>query len=115
MPAILIDENKMSQVFMNIMINALQALDGGGRLTIRTTAENDCCLVSIEDTGAGIPPEVMPHIFDPFYTTKGVGEGTGLGLSVSKGIVEQHGGTIEVESKAGCGTTFRVRLPYIGD
>lgn len=114
-PAILIDENKMSQVFMNIMINALQAVDSGGRLTIRTTADNGCCLVSIEDTGPGIPLEVMPHIFDPFYTTKGVGEGTGLGLSVSKGIVEQHGGTIEVESNVGSGTAFRVRLPYLGD
>lgn len=110
-PEILIDENKMSQVFMNIMINALQAMDCGGSLTIRTRADNGYCVVSIEDTGDGIPPDVMPHIFDPFYTTKGIGEGTGLGLSVSKGIVEQHGGIIEVDSTVGAGTTFLIKLP----
>lgn len=110
-PEVLIDENKMSQVFMNIMINALQAMDSGGKLTIRTEADNGYSVVSIEDTGAGIPPDVMPHIFDPFFTTKGVGEGTGLGLSVSRGIVEQHGGIIEVDSKVGVGTTFMIKLP----
>lgn len=110
-PEISIDENKMSQVFMNIIINALQSMDEGGTLTISTSAENGFCVVSLEDTGAGIPPEIIPNIFEPFFTTKAVGEGTGLGLSVSKGIVEQHGGIIEVESEAGKGTTFRVKLP----
>jgi len=108
---ILIDENKMSQVFMNIMINALQSMDKGGTLTIRTMRNNGFCEVSIEDTGTGISPDIMPNIFDPFFTTKGVGEGTGLGLSVSRGIVEQHGGTIEVDSKPGDGTIFRIKLP----
>ncbi|MEW6410191.1 MAG: ATP-binding protein [Nitrospirota bacterium] len=110
-PEILIDENKMAQVFMNIMINALQSMDGDGSLTIRTRGENGFCVVSIEDTGGGIPPDIMPYIFDPFFTTKSVGEGTGLGLSVSKGIVEQHGGIIEVDSIVGAGTTFRIKLP----
>ncbi len=110
-PEILIDENKMAQVFVNIMINALQAMDGGGTLTIRTAKDNGLCVVSFEDTGAGIPPDIMPNIFDPFFTTKGVGEGTGLGLSVSKGIVEQHGGIIEAESMQGVGTIFRIKLP----
>ena len=110
---ILIDENKMSQVFMNIMINAVQAMDDGGRLTIRTKADDGFCVVSIEDTGGGIAPDIMSHIFDPFFTTKGIGEGTGLGLSVSKGIVEQHGGMIEVDSEIGAGTTFRIKLPLV--
>ncbi|MEK7864974.1 MAG: ATP-binding protein, partial [Nitrospirota bacterium] len=110
---ILIDENKMSQVFMNIMINAVQAMDDGGRLTIRTKADDGFCVVSIEDTGAGISPDIMSRIFDPFFTTKGIGEGTGLGLSVSKGIVEQHGGMIEVDSEAGAGTTFKIKLPLV--
>ena len=110
---ILIDENKMSQVFMNIMINAVQAMDDGGRLTIRTKADDGFCVVSIEDTGAGISRDIMSHIFDPFFTTKGIGEGTGLGLSVSKGIVEQHGGMIEVDSEVGAGTTFKIKLPLV--
>jgi signal transduction histidine kinase len=86
-------------------------MDGGGSLTIRTGVDNGYCVVSIADTGVGIPSDIMPHIFDPFYTTKGVGEGTGLGLSVSKGIVEQHGGIIEVDSRVGAGTTFIIKLP----
>lgn len=110
-PEILMDENKMTQVFLNIMLNALQAMDGGGVLTIKTAKDDRFCVVSISDIGYGIPPEILPNIFDPFFTTKGVGEGTGLGLSVSKGIVEQHGGIIEVLSEVGVGTTFRVKLP----
>lgn len=110
-PEILIDENKMSQVFTNIIINALQAMDGGGTLTIKTEKVNGFCVVSIEDTGIGIPTDVLPNIFDPFFTTKRIREGTGLGLSVSKGIVEQHGGIIEVESQIGIGTKFRIKLP----
>jgi signal transduction histidine kinase len=110
-PEIMIDENKMAQVFMNIMINALQAMDSGGTLTIRTRQNNGYCEVSIADTGSGISPDIMPYIFDPFFTTKNVGEGTGLGLSVSNGIVEQHGGIIEVDSKVDAGTTFKIKLP----
>jgi signal transduction histidine kinase len=110
-PKILMDENKMTQVFLNIMLNALQAMDGGGVLTIKTGMGDGFCTVSIDDTGGGISPEIIPNIFDPFFTTKGVGEGTGLGLSVSKGIVDQHGGVIEVSSEVGVGTTFRIKLP----
>lgn len=110
-PPLLIDENKMSQVFMNIIINAVQSMEKGGDLTIRTGIDNGFCVISFEDTGKGIPPEVMAYVFEPFFTTKGVGEGTGLGLSVSKGIVEQHGGIIDVDSKVGVGTTFRIKLP----
>ena len=110
-PDIMIDENKMSQVLMNIMINAMQSMSGGGTLTLRTRRDESYCIVSIEDTGIGISQEVLPNIFDPFFTTKEIGEGTGLGLSVSKGIVEQHGGIIEVESETGRGTTFKIKLP----
>lgn len=114
MPDVLVDENKMAQVFMNVIMNAIQALDGGGDLIIKTRAEDGFCFVSIKDTGGGIPQEIISIIFDPFFTTKGTGDGTGLGLSVSKGIVEQHGGTIEVDSEVGIGTTFRIRLPIKG-
>src|SRR4030067_2130858 len=112
-PEILMDENKMNQVFLNIMQNAMQAMDGGGVLIIKTAKDDGFCVISINDTGTGIPPEILPNVFYPFFTTKDVGEGTGLGLSVSKGIVEQHGGIIEVESQAGVGTRFRIKLPII--
>jgi signal transduction histidine kinase len=109
--AIPLDENKMGQVVMNIMINAIQAMENGGVMTIRTMRDNGFCEIHIEDTGKGIPSDIVNNIFDPFFTTKGVGEGTGLGLSVSKGIVEQHGGIIAVESAVNIGTKFRIRLP----
>ncbi|MBI4686713.1 MAG: hypothetical protein HY756_02890 [Nitrospirae bacterium] len=110
-PKILMDENKMTQVFLNIMLNALQAMDRGGVLTIKTKRDNGFCEVFVNDTGTGISPDVLPNVFDPFFTTKGIGEGTGLGLSVSKGIVDQHGGTIEISSEVDAGTTFKVKLP----
>ncbi|MEW6714423.1 MAG: ATP-binding protein [Nitrospirota bacterium] len=110
-PPVFIDENKISQVFMNIIMNAVQSMDKGGSLTIRTGIEDGFCVISFKDTGKGIPPEAMANIFEPFFTTKGVGEGTGLGLSVSKGIIEQHGGIIDAVSKVGAGTTFRIKLP----
>jgi signal transduction histidine kinase len=112
-PEILMDENKMTQVFLNIILNAMHAMDEKGIITIKTRRDNGFCEVSINDTGAGIPSGIMPNIFDPFYTTKSVGVGTGLGLSVSKGIVEQHGGTIDVDSEIGVGTTFRIKLPIM--
>ncbi len=109
-PEIMVDRNKMEQVFLNIILNAIQAMNGPGILTIGTSLNNGRCIITFRDTGPGIPPEVMPYIFDPFFTTKPVGEGTGLGLSVSKSIVEQHGGRISVESREGL-TEFRVELP----
>jgi len=112
-PLIMIDKNKMSQVFLNIMINAIYSMPDGGALTIKAEWKDNFCVVFIKDAGAGIPPDVVPYIFDPFFTTKDVGEGTGLGLSLSKGIVEQHGGTIEVESEIGAGSTFCIKLPAL--
>lgn len=108
---VLVDENKMAQVFTNIIMNALEAMKGAGTLKIATAAEESFCVVTIEDTGCGISPEIISNIFDPFFTTKETEQGTGLGLSVSRGIVEQHGGIIEVESQVGVKTSFRVKLP----
>jgi two-component system NtrC family sensor kinase len=104
---------QLKQVFLNIMINAADAMQGRGVLTIRTFLGGDGNKVVIEftDTGGGIPEDILPRIFDPFFTTKEVGEGTGLGLSMSYGIVREHNGNIEVDTVMGSGTTFRVVLP----
>lgn len=113
-PDIMIDPNKMEQIFLNIILNAIQAVDGkSGSLTIETSSENGYCKASFTDTGTGIHDDILPHIFDPFFTTKVVGEGTGLGLSVSKSIVEQHNGEILVETSEN-GTMFTVKLPIPG-
>ncbi len=110
-----VDGNRKSlqQVFLNLFINAVQAMLDGGSLTIRADATPDgqWLKVQVVDTGMGIAAKDLPHIFDPFYTTKQVGRGTGLGLSVTYGIVEKHGGHIEVESAQGKGSTFSVVLP----
>ncbi|HPV83071.1 MAG TPA: PAS domain S-box protein [Nitrospira sp.] len=111
MPELMIDRHMMEQVLMNLVLNAIQAMRNGGVLSIRTTVEDDQCLVRVQDSGCGISTAVLPRIFDPFFTTKNEGEGTGLGLSVSLGIVERHGGRIGVESEVGKGTTFTVSIP----
>jgi signal transduction histidine kinase len=111
-PEIMVDPNKMEQVFLNIILNAIQAMNDGKpkELTIETFSEDGYCIASFSDSGSGISEAVMPHIFEPFFTTKPVGEGTGLGLSVSKSIIEQHNGRILVETSLQ-GTKFTVRLP----
>ncbi|MHC4859092.1 MAG: sensor histidine kinase [Planctomycetota bacterium] len=101
----------LNQVFLNIVLNALQAMPRGGTLVIQTRAEGDSVYANFEDTGEGIPEENLPRIFEPFFTTKEVGVGTGLGLSVALGIVEAHGGSIEVGLAPGGGSRFSVRLP----
>lgn len=111
LPPVLGDEYKLQQVFVNLLINAYQAMPDGGELHIRSLSADGQVCATISDTGMGIPAEHMGRLFDPFFTTKDVGEGTGLGLSISYGLVEQHGGTIEVESEPGEGATFVVRLP----
>lgn len=104
--------SQLNQVFMNLLVNAAQAIEERGAIVIRTgRTGDDWVWVEISDTGCGIEPEVLPSIFDPFFTTKQVGKGTGLGLALSRGIVERHGGRIEIESKAGKGTTFIIHLP----
>lgn len=113
LPQVLADANQLQQVFVNIIINARDAMPRGGTLRLITRSLGDEVHIIFSDTGIGIPPENIKRIFDPFFTTKEVGQGTGLGLSVSYGIVEQHGGTIEVKSEVGVGTTFIVKLPVM--
>ncbi len=107
------DPKTLQQVFLNLFINAIQAMRDGGILKVRARTEDGGHWLKVEvaDTGTGINPEDLPHIFEPFYTTKEVGRGTGLGLSVSYGIAQKHGGHIEVKSKKGEGSTFTVILP----
>jgi hypothetical protein len=106
---------QIDQVFMNLVTNAAQAIGDrpqGGTIRITARRRDDGMVeIMVADDGPGIPPEVVPRIFDPFFTTKDVGEGSGLGLSIVHGIVDRHGGHIDVESKPGAGTTFRVILP----
>lgn len=106
----------LNQVFLNLLTNAVQAMPegGGGEIFATTCREGEFVRISIRDTGAGIPEEILPRIFDPFFTTKAPGQGTGLGLSVSYGIVTRLGGTIECRSEEGVGTEFIIQLPAIG-
>jgi signal transduction histidine kinase len=103
---------KINQVFLNILLNAIQSSGREGLIEVRTCPDREAgVLVEIEDHGGGISPEHLPQIFEPFFTTKPVGGGIGLGLSVSYGIVRDHGGSLEVESSVGRGSLFRIRLP----
>ncbi len=103
--------SQLNQVFMNLLVNAAQAIASNGVITIRTGSSGDEVWVEVEDTGKGIPAENLSRIFDPFFTTKAIGEGTGLGLALSYGIVQKHNGRIEVKSEVGKGTTFRIWVP----
>lgn len=96
---------------MNLLVNAAQAIEGSGEIRIRTYTNDSHAVVSISDSGIGIPQENRGRIFDPGFTTKGVRVGTGLGLAIVHRIVEEHHGMIEVDSEVGRGTTFRVSLP----
>jgi two-component system NtrC family sensor kinase len=112
LPEAWVDADLVKQVVMNMLVNAQHAIEHKGSITVRTRALPDGrAEIAIADTGCGIAAKDLPRIFDPFFTTKEVGKGTGLGLAVSHGIVQAHGGTIEVESTPGEGTTFRVLLP----
>jgi signal transduction histidine kinase len=102
---------QLNQVFLNLLVNAAQSIRERGTITLRTRTEDDHVCIEIEDTGAGMTPEVMKRIFDPFYTTKPVGKGTGLGLSVTQSIIGRHQGSISVASTPGLGTTFTLQLP----
>jgi two-component system NtrC family sensor kinase len=112
----ILDVGKMQQVYMNLIMNAFQAMEQGGRLTISTRSdpESHGFRISFSDTGCGIPVGFQDRIFDPFFTTKEPGHGTGLGLTVSYGIIEEHGGVISMETEEGKGSTFRIWLPLAG-
>jgi signal transduction histidine kinase len=113
LPFVQANAGQLKQVFMNIIVNAAEAMHGNGTLAIATSRAPDRKAVSVEftDTGEGIPSENLTRIFDPFFTTKEVGKGTGLGLATSYGIIEDHGGKIGVKSQVGQGTTFMIELP----
>jgi signal transduction histidine kinase len=112
LPPVACHAGKINQVFFNILLNAIQASGGEGLIEVRTQPDpHDAILVEIEDHGGGIRPEHLPHVFEPFFTTKPVSGGTGLGLSVSYGIVRDHGGSLDVDSAVGRGSLFRIRLP----
>ena len=114
LPEIIADPAQLNQLIVNLVVNALQAMQGRGRITIQTKAyDRQVCLI-VEDNGIGMADDVREQIFIPFFTTKDVGQGTGLGLPVVHGIVTAHGGSINVESKLGCGSHFEIRLPIEG-
>ncbi len=110
-PEIVCLPSQLNQVFMNLLVNAGQAIETKGDITIRTGHNDREVWVEIRDNGKGIAPEHLTHLFEPFFTTKPIGKGTGLGLSISQNIVCKHGGRIEVNSKIGLGSTFQVWLP----
>jgi signal transduction histidine kinase len=97
-----------------LLVNAAQAIEEHGTITVRTGAANEHVWIEVEDTGRGIPPENLKHIFDPFFTTKEVGKGTGMGLHLAYKIIEAHRGSINVESTVGKGSTFHIELPFTG-
>ncbi len=113
LPDLYLDSDRMKQVYLNLLMNALQAFNGPGRVVVETSYDKAASRVRIvvEDNGMGIPSEIQDRIFDPFFSTKETGEGTGLGLSVSYGIIEDHGGEIRVESRPGSGARFTIWLP----
>ncbi len=111
LPSTLGSGGRLQQVFMNLFLNARDAMPDGGELVVRTRQKNSTLLIEISDTGKGISPENVKRIYDPFFTTKGIGRGTGLGLSVSYGIIQEHSGRISVDSRPGKGTTFTLAIP----
>jgi signal transduction histidine kinase len=110
LPQILAHGGELNQVWTNLIDNAIDALNGEGQIKIITRAENQFAMVEITDNGPGIPPEIQPRLFEPFFTTKSVGTGTGLGLDITYRIIQQHNGTIELQSQPGQ-TRFIIRLP----
>ncbi len=110
-PNCMLDTNLIKQALLNLMLNAIQAMPNGGELLIRTLAEKDMVILYLSDTGVGIPPENLPHIFDAYFTTKK--GGTGLGLPTTRRIIEEHNGHISVQSDPGKGTSFRIDLPCV--
>jgi hypothetical protein len=114
-PAVIVRgaEYKLQQVFLNLFLNARDAMPKGGWLTVATRIEGESAVIEVADTGVGIPADHLGRIYDPFFTTKPEGRGTGLGLSVTYGIVQEHGGSLTCDSQPGQGTRFRLVLPLL--
>jgi two-component system NtrC family sensor kinase len=110
LPGASIPANRLKQLLINLVMNALQAMEGGGTLTVRSLWQGERVALQVTDTGRGIPLAIIERIFDPFFTTKALGEGTGLGLYITRRLLEQYGGSIAVESTPGRGTTFTISL-----
>ena len=117
LPPLAADEDKLKRIFTNFLLNAFQAMQPGGRLTVTTSydRERNGVRIVFSDTGCGIPEEIRDKIFEPFFTTKPPGEGTGLGLAVSYGIVKEHKGELSVMSEKGKGSSFTLWFPLAGD
>jgi signal transduction histidine kinase len=123
LPPIVCHGGQINQVVLNLVVNAAHAIadvvgnsGARGKIKVSTRVADDHVVISVADTGGGIPVDVRPHIFDPFFTTKEVGRGTGQGLAVARSVVVKgHGGTLEYETEIGRGTTFHVRLPLARD
>ncbi len=113
LPDVTADQAQMTQILVNTVVNAIQAMPYGGQLAVRTKTSDNAVLLLVEDTGVGMDENIQRQIFQPFFTTKDVGQGTGLGLSVVYGIVTSHGGTIHVDSAVGLGTKIEIRLPFV--
>lgn len=111
LPPVFCLASEVNQVLMSVLLNAAQAIDTHGTITLRTLLEDGRAVIEIKDSGTGIAPDVLPHIFDPFFTTRPVGQGTGLGLSVAYGTIKRHGGDIQISSQPGQGTLVRIFLP----
>jgi len=107
------NQGQINQIFMNLLINAAHAIEKNGEIAVKTWSSDGSIFVSISDTGSGIPDDVKNRIFEPFFTTKEVGKGTGLGLSIAYDIIKKHNGHINVDSKAGEGTTFTLSIPIV--
>jgi signal transduction histidine kinase len=112
LPPVECNPSQLNQVFMNLVNNAAHAITGRGRITVRSSVEGDRVRVDVSDTGSGIPHDVLPHIFELYYSTKPSGEGTGLGLPIAREILAEHGGDIAVDTEPGRGTTFTVTVPF---
>jgi hypothetical protein len=106
-------EHKLQQVFLNLFLNARDAMPKGGWLSVSTRVEAGRVIAEVADTGSGIPNEYLARIYDPFFTTKAIGQGTGLGLSITYGIVREHGGAVDCESIVGQGTRFILSFPAV--
>jgi signal transduction histidine kinase len=113
LPGVLGSGNRLQQVFLNLFLNAKDAMPAGGMLEVRSSSTNGTVEIEVSDTGIGIQRENLTRVFDPFFTTKALGRGTGLGLSVSYGIIKEHAGKIEVRSTPGKGTSFRLEFPAV--